>query len=128
MPVAVEQLPNQPIVIVTVNTPFDPLKEMPVSTRQFNELIASIQGTIYRIIDVTRWSVPFNDLVNVLASDTRGGVGADPRVHTVIVGSGEMVALGVKAMKQQQYGARETPMFASLDEALAFVNAELAKK
>lgn len=128
MPVAVEQIPNQPIIVVTVTEPFDPFKEMPVSTRQFQELTASIQGTIYRIVNVTRLKMLFNDLVNVLAADTRGGAGADPRVRTVIVGSGEMVELGVKAMKQQQYGAKETPMFASMDEALAYVNAELAKK
>ncbi len=128
MPVAVEQIPNQPIIVVTVTEPFDPLKEMPVSNRQFSEIAATIQGTLYRIVEITRLKIGFNDLVNVLAVDTRSGPGADPRVRTVIVGSGEMVELGVKAMKQRQYGAKETPMFASLDEALTYVNAELAKK
>ncbi len=90
-------------------------------------MTAPIQGTIYRIIDDTRVKIPFSDMVNVLAADTRGGVGTNPRIRTVFVGSGKMIELGVKSMKQKQYGGVETPMFASLDEALAYVNAELAK-
>ncbi len=127
MPFSVEQVPNQPIFVITLSEPFDQAKEAPASDWKFQELIATVQGTIYRVIDLTRWTIPFNDMINGLASDTRGGAGADPRIHTVIVGSGEMVEFGVKAMKQRQYGAKEIPLFASLDEALAYVNAELAK-
>ncbi len=128
MPVTIEKLPDQPVIVITVTEPFDHFKELPAGFRKFQELAASVQGTIYRIIDVTGWRVPFNAVVDGLAADTRGGAATDPRVRTVLVGSGEMVELGVKAVKQRQYGGREMALFASMDEALAYVNAELAKE
>ena len=127
MPVAVEQIAQQPIFVVTVIEPFNPLKEMPTAERRFMESTATMSGKIYRIIDVTGWRIPFHDLFNVLAVDTHSGATANPQICTLIVGSREMVALGVKVRKQRQYGGIETPMFASKAEALAFAEAELAK-
>jgi hypothetical protein len=128
MPVDVTQIAQQPIIVATVIEPFAPLKEMPDAEQQFQELAATIQGIIYRIIDVTQWRITFSDLMLVLDIDTRGGSGVDPRVRTVIVGSGEMVTLGIEAMKQQQYGAVNIPGFATMAEALAFVEAQLAAR
>jgi hypothetical protein len=111
-----------------VTEPFAPLQDMPAAEQQFQESASTIQGILYRIIDVTRWRIAFSDLMLVLDIDTRGGSGVDPRVRTVIVGSGEMVTLGIEAMKQQQYGAVNIPGFATMAEALVFVETQLAMR
>jgi hypothetical protein len=128
MPVNVKQIPQQPIVVITITEPYNRLKEAPVAEQQFQALTATIQGTIYRILDVTGWRIPFDDLVNALASDTRGGTGADPRIRSIMVGTSEMAALAAKSMKQKQYGGREMLLFASMDEALAFIDTQLAAR
>jgi hypothetical protein len=128
MTTVLKQLPNQPVFVLTLTMPFDPLKEIPATNQQFREIISTISGVIYRIIDDSGVTIPFNDMIDVLAADTREGVGADSRVRTVIVGSGEIIEMGTKAAKEQQYGGADVPMFGSMAEALAYVNAELAKQ
>ena len=69
----------------------------------------------------------FSDLVSVLDIE-RHGLAVDTRVHTILVSSSQIAAIGAKAAGQAQYMGTETPMFGSLDEALAYVQAELARQ
>jgi hypothetical protein len=54
------------------------------------------------------------------------GAMADPRLNTVIVGSGEMVRFGIQAFEQEQYGGLKFPLFASVDEALKYAREQIA--
>ncbi len=127
MPVSTVQLPHEPIIVVTTVAPFDPTKEMEATGRQFMELAQAIAGPIYRIIDISQWEMTFNDLVTVMAEDVRSGADSDPNIHSVLVGTSAMAALGSKSAQQQQYGGKHIPLFGSMDEALVYVRAELAK-
>ncbi len=128
MPITSQQLSQEPIISVTVTEPVNPLQDMAPALRDFAVLIATIDGPVYRIVDISRWNLQFSDLVSVLDIDQRRGSEVDPRVHTVIVSSSAIAAMGAKATAQAQYTGKETPMFTSLDEALAFVRAQLGQK
>jgi len=127
MPVTVKQLPQQPVIVLTVSEPFDAVEETPTAAVRFQELAAAIQGPVYRIIDVDQWDIPFGDLVAVLSLDANGGVKADPRIRTVVVGASELLALGMQAMKQQPSGTAQTLIFPAMGEALTAVKAEIAR-
>ncbi len=130
MPYHVNRLSGQPIIVITASDPFNPAQDMPVIEQQFAKLAAEIPGRIYRVIDNSRWtSMKFSDVVEVLARDSREGVklASDSRVITVVVGTSEMTKLTTSASSQQQYRYANMPkLFGSLDEAIAYVQAELA--
>jgi len=125
MPVSIERLPLQPIVIVKVSEPFNPATEMEAVGRQFMEMAQAIGRPVYRIIDTTHWHMSFSDLVNVMDEDVRSGADSDPNIHSILVGTSEFVALGSQASKQEHYGGKHIPLFASMEEALAYIHTDL---
>src|SRR5512140_3442202 len=122
MPANIQRLAGQPIIVTTVTDPFDVYKELPLAEKRFREMADTIEGTVYRVIDISQWNIKFTDLVQGLAFDTRedGGLSRNARVHTVIVGSSLMARIGAEAAKQRQYGEVDQPIFGSMDEALAY--------
>ena len=52
MPATVHRLPQLPVIVTTVIEPFDPLKDMAAAEQESAALVATIEGPIYRIIDI----------------------------------------------------------------------------
>ncbi len=128
MPATCQRLPEQSIIVIAVTEPFDPLTDLASIGREYATLAAQIDGPIYLIIDMRHWNIKFTDLVNVMDIEARRAPGVPSRLHTVLVSSSQIAALGAKATGQTQYTGKETPLFASMDEALAYAAAELARK
>jgi hypothetical protein len=87
-------------------------------------------GHVYRVLDFSKTQLTFDIMVSAMAEERNqpGGVG-DPDVTTVFVGTAELVAFGVKAMKEQkQYGQAKVELFTSVDEAVAFARSKIAEK
>ena len=128
MPATVTRLPNEPIVVVKITPPADPQKEVGEVTQAIAEMFEGKEGPIYRINDFTDANLSFPVLVTGLALETQGlpGSFSDPRVKMVFVGTSDMVELGAKSMRQEQYGGLDILLFATLDDALAHIRAELA--
>ncbi len=130
MPNRVERLPGQPIITLTVTDPFNPATDYAVADQQFADLAKDIPGKVYRIIDIRQWkNMQFSDAVEVLVKDSRdSSIVADTRVMTVIVATSDLGKFAASSANQTQYGyANQTKLFGSMDEALAYVRAELAK-
>ncbi len=128
MPATSERLPQEPIIVITVREPFNPQKDLGPAEQEFATTAATIDGPVYRIVDLSRWNVQFSDLVHIMDNVMRKNRGADPRFRTILVSSSQIAALGAKAAGQAQYMGVETPLFGSLDDALVYVRAELARK
>jgi hypothetical protein len=129
MPAAIQRLSDQPVIVVTITDPFDAYQELPATEQRFRELADTIQGPVYRIIDMREWHAKFIDVMSGLAFDTRreGGMSKDSRIRTVLIGSGEMIKITATAMTQKQYGGNEQPLVGSMEEALDCVHADQRK-
>ncbi len=129
MPADVTRVPNEPIVIVTITPPPDPVSEVGEVARTIATMFRGETGPIYRINDFTAVNLSFGELVVGLGLETKGDPGTftDPRIKTVFVGTSEMVELGAKSMRQEHYGGLDILLFATLEDALAHIRAELRR-
>lgn len=131
MAISATRLPDEPIIIVKYIDPPDPPDEQAAETsHQMSALMKDIEGPVYRINDILDYDLQFSDMVLGMAAEMRGGLPgtvSDSRVHTVTVGSSELVRIGTEAAKQSQYGEIDIKLFTSIDDALSYVREEIAK-
>ncbi len=120
MAFTIQQVENEPIIIIKVTNPFDPETEVAEQNEAIAKLAASFSGMVYVIADLSRLEIKFSDLVLSLAEvrSSEASVLHNQKLVTLTVGSSEMVQLAVEAAKQQQYGAVDIRLFSSVDEAL----------
>jgi hypothetical protein len=123
----IDKLPGEPIIIDTHMEPVNPAG-YPQFAAEMAALTQSIEGTVYRITDLSQMNFSFPLLVQVFAEETRtsrpGSVG-DPRVRTVIVAVGETAVLSAATSNHPHYGARGIPIYDNVEAALAHVREQL---
>ena len=128
MAYTLQQLPGEPIIIDAHMEPLDP-NAYAVFAKDLVALATSIEGTIWRIIDLSGVSLSFTLLVHVMAEEAKSGLpgtSGDPRVRPLLVGSGEAIDLMVKGAQNQHYGSIEMQAFATQEEAIAYARAQIA--
>jgi hypothetical protein len=132
MPITVERLSNESIIIATSVEPLIPEQDVPAMFSQFTSLRLTISGDVVLILDFGLFNDPqsFSKLVRSLAEASQGirvsraaGVARPP--ITIFVGSGPMVAIASEAMGQEQYGGVRRRMCSSLDEAITLARSLL---
>ncbi len=120
---------DEPIMVATIEDPPGPNDSAEI--RQAGvKFIQERGGHIYRVLDFRKTKMTFDIMVNAMAEERKapGGVG-DPNVTTAFVGSAELVAFGVKALKEQkQYGQVPVELFSTVEDALVWVRARIAEK
>jgi hypothetical protein len=125
---AVIKLPDEPIVIVTVRLPIHEfLDDLALLNQQVADILATTQGPVYRISDTNLLSEGgFSDLMLALGEQRAHPLGSvmDPRVKPILVGTGPMLPIVVR--KVAQHTGVTMPLFATLDEALAYARAQIA--
>lgn len=122
MLVDVAQIENENIIIVRYKAPFNPNEDIVAAQEQIATLLPTMGSVAYRIDDLSEAQMSWNQFVDGIFVATRDVPGSmtDPRIQGILVGEYEMVRLASESMKQDQYGATNTPMFTSLDEALNY--------
>jgi len=117
---------DESILIVTFTEPFDPVAD---AQKAFGDLLALVEKAkppYFYVNDMRGVNLAFDDLVTGMTVFLQKVSLHD--VHFVGIGSGEMVALGAKAVKQAQYGGhKEGFIFESREAALAWVKEQRAK-
>lgn len=124
----VETLPDSPVLVATMG------KEFQVK-RDLNALIDEVTGALdaapqpmYVIDDTREMALSFGDMVTALGAISKGtALVSHPNIRKIIfVTTSDMVRLGGTALRQTQYGARMTDVVATLEAALALIQAEAA--
>lgn len=126
----VEYLPDDRILIVALNRDYIFGKETQALEQTVNDSIPAGETEIQAIYDLREIKMSFGDLVLAMANQTQKAAGSlgDPRLKAVIVGSGEMVRLGILAFQQEQYGKMKFPLFDSMEEALKYAREQNRKR
>lgn len=129
MAVTVKRLPDEPIIIATL----DGLVDAETSREVFREtarLYADIHEHIYRITDCTLIDADFPNTLGMLIEATKGTPGSttDPNVTVVLVGGHQLTKFYADAMAQPQFGGVKVALFSSLDEALAYVRFHIQRR
>lgn len=126
----VEKYEGEPVVVCTMSAQFNPNTDYGPFWGQLGALIEGMEGPIYRITVLEASEISFSDMTMALAAEAKSGMpgsGSDARIRMVLVSKAVMAQMAVESIKQEQYGALDTPLFGTLEEALAYVRAELKK-
>lgn len=128
MPINVERLPDQPILVVEALEPLDIAAETPAMIDRVAQEVGATSGKLYIIYDASDLKIAFSDMLFGLAEHAHRSEGSVRDTHTVtiVVGTDEMLKLAVEALKQPQYGEVSLPMFDSRDKALAYAREHIA--
>jgi hypothetical protein len=122
MAFAVKKLPDEPIVIVTIDLP---VHEYEQNFRNLSDQLARLaENTTERvdvILDGRALDLSFSDVLLLidLGQDSPAGTFADPRLHWNIVGTHPLFAIAVKKVRQQLSATMD--LFATLEDALIAV-------
>jgi hypothetical protein len=131
MPITVEKLPDEPIIILTITKPVDFAQELPPAYDEVAELLQEIEGPFYRISDFSGMQQSgVNELINLLmtAFRSRSGSLIDPelkaRTRSLIVGDFKLVEMGVSILRKQAPDLNVS-VFRSVNTALAYARDQL---
>ena len=130
MPVKVERLPGEAIVIATCSGLLDvpTLHEMFAQTAT---LMNEDDSLMYRIADYYGVTSSFADLLANAQEASRDGAPAsttDPRIRPMFVGSEEWQAQARAAFGKNPFRSVPIPIFGSVDDAIVYARQELAKE
>lgn len=127
MPYTLTKLPDEPIIIVTLEDPFT--VEDAKNTAQETPQYRSEDYVSFMISDASNITLPFSEMMMIMAEVAGEGAGKinDPQMRVVSVGNDEMVKFAAEAYKQDQYGAADVQMFEAVDDALQYVREQLAQ-
>ncbi len=119
MPVSIQQLQPHPVVLVTIDGPFNAAMA-DAAFRDVAEVTRNIDGTVYRVTDFRAMEVTFTDMVQIVKALMGGAAGSpsDPRIQNLFVGTGPMVTMARESLANRGV---EVPLFATVEDALEAV-------
>ena len=122
MAVDINILPDEPVIVFTIQAPVDGEKDARTTSEKAIEFAHELGQPVYRIVDFSQVNVTFTDILMGISAGT--GV-PDDLVHTYMVGSHELVRLAAESSAQEQYGGGiQVQLYASIDEALDAIRAQ----
>ena len=120
MSVIVKKLPNEPILIVTVEGQLDAgmVRDL---YQEIGLLTKDMQPPIYRITDVRNMTITFMDLMGVIQEGTKDmpGTTADTRISHMFVGKDKFAKIARDVL--QRINPDNHPMLDTMEEALDYI-------
>ena len=127
MSASVEKMPDEPIIVVTIDGHLDVeiAREVYAQIAKFAE---SIEGPIYRITDVRKQEISFMEMMAVIKEASKGmpGTTSDQRITNIFVGREKMAMLArdvLKRLDPEGHGVLET-----VEDALDYIRWQLKLK
>lgn len=110
-------------IIVTYKAPFRPEADIVAAQEQIAHILSQHQGRFFRIDDLSEAEMDWNAFVIGIDVATRNIAGSmtDSRIQGILVGEYDMVQMASQSMSQDQYGATDTPMFTTVEEARNYI-------
>jgi len=127
----IQQVANEPIILIKIFSPFDAHNETSEILHEIIEMVYPMPGLTYLIYNVLELKLGFSDMVMGMAAALRSNVPGVEELKTkarmVVVGAGDLIKFAAKSAKQVQYGGLNVELFDTSEEALAFAREQLAK-
>ena len=124
MPVKIEPIPDEPIIIVTFegHIDLDTVRNMFIETAS---IFAKFDGDVYRIADIRTADTDFVDIVKMIKAIREGlpASSIDPRMHGIFVGRNQFARMYADFMKQM--GSKPIPIFVTMEDALEYAHLQL---
>ncbi len=126
MSIEITLLADLPVICVVFHEALT-LEGVQYVFQKSTELTQGMPAPIYRISDIRKAQTSFAEMLKILqaARGGRAGSPTDPRIRQLFVGSNQWINMARNVMEQPQFGGVQIPIFASMDDAIAYVRADL---
>jgi hypothetical protein len=123
MPFEVRQYNNLPIIISVISRPFDFIADTKTLNVEGVKLIETIGRPVWSIIDFSDLGITFGELTLGLSTFTTSVAPNIQKriVQFIFVGDSEMASIAAQGIQHDQYGGLPATEFATLDDALVFI-------
>ena len=125
MPVTIEQIPNEPIILLR----YQGFLDVATVTEAFIKSVAlatNIEGTVYRIADVREAESTFVEVMNIIkASRSTAGSTTDNKFRVIFVGDNQLIRFYMQILAN--LGAPPLRIFHTLEDAMEYIRLERAK-
>ncbi|PJF39686.1 MAG: hypothetical protein D6737_06595 [Chloroflexi bacterium] len=123
MPAIVKKLPDQPIVIVSIQN-YITVDDARAVYQQLAKIAADIDGTVYRITDVCQMTMTFQEMIAIVREAMRGAPGStsDPRIKNIFVGQNCLAEVAQDLMAKQGV---DILMFDTMQEAMDYIQQQI---
>jgi len=126
----VERIPDESILVIALSRDYRFGQDREPLEYSVNEKISEGETEIQAIYDLRELKMSFGDLVLAMSNVTQKSAGSmgDSRLKIIVVGSSEMVRLGILAFEQEQYGKLKFPLFDNIEVALKYAREQNHKR
>jgi len=127
MPVTVERLPDQPIIVLHYEGFLD-LETVKSAFVQSAAIATGIEGTVYRIADIRNADSNFVEVVNIVKASRANvqGNATNTKFQVIFVGQNQLAHLYADALKH--LGAAPIPVFHTMEDAMHYIELERQKQ
>jgi hypothetical protein len=130
MPIKIERLTYLPVLLFTYSGAIT-LQEMVDAYYQSLALLTPDDHVMYRVVHVESLESNFAEILKMAQSNssTTPPPSADTnrQLPLVVVGHDKWTKLYLQLMSQQQFGGVSIPCFVTIDQALEYIQAEMAE-
>lgn len=121
MPYQFKAYPNEAILLVSLHDPLDLESEIENIFNEISAKVDQMQHPAVIIHDFRDFTQTFSGLMMGLQAQTQTpnapGTITDARTRTIIVGSNEIARMAAEAVRQEQYGGLDIPIYETVEEA-----------
>ncbi|RMF77249.1 MAG: hypothetical protein D6737_18195 [Chloroflexi bacterium] len=122
MPATIECLSDQSIILITIEGRYT-IEDARDIWAQTNDLIDTLEGDVYRIVDVCKMEISFGDMLAITQEIIKGqpGTAVDPRIQTIYIGHNPMNRIIRDKIYFETQAMVHIPTFCTLNEALEYI-------
>lgn len=127
MAYTIEKYPNEPILLVTIHEDFKVAVHQELSDNETRLIFDASPEPLFNVVDVTRIKVSFEDVIAAANVGARGHdpIWKHPKIRaSVFISPNPLVRIAVTGLSSATFGNIQAKVFASLDEALAWIRAQ----
>ncbi len=124
MAYTVQQLPNEPILVITFYPPLDAAADAAGAMKEIDRLLEGIEGRVYHIGDRTRVDLTLVDLIQAL---TAARSHFRPDKVTYIQVSDKLSEITQGTLKLDAFGDIDLILVASVEEGIRYARAQIAQ-
>lgn len=122
---------NKRVVLITLADPYDFRNESAKVTEELHTILGDVNQIVYLIYDVSKLSITFSDIVSGVTGFARQSSTFEKQLNqysrVVLVGTSTLINISAGAASRFS-PERPFPVFKTVEEALNYAQAELAKQ
>ena len=124
MAYTVQQLPGEPILVITFYPPLDAAADPAGAMREIDRLLEGIEGRVYHIGDRTRLNLSLVDLIQGLSA-ARPHFRPDKVTYLQVVDKLSEITRGT--LNLEAFGGLDLILVSSIEEGIRYARAQIAQ-